>query len=96
MKKPAPNQGATMQLLGRVMEAYSWKEFKPILYDPERLKTWILEKIADGEVTIEVDEETKALELLKELTKEEREMIRTALRDLWGKAGASSLPAEMR
>ncbi len=95
--KNRPDHDSTMQLLSGVMEVYSWKEFKPILNDSERLKAWILERINPADsVTISVEEETAALESLRELNQEERAKLEAAFRELWGKAGTATLPVDMR
>lgn len=104
---PRPTSDQTTLLLAPIMEDYQWKDFKPLLYSPEKLQNWILEKLRpepealmlhpDDPMAAELsmlamDSEDKALEFWGELTKEEREMFREAFRALWGPKGAGPLP----
>jgi len=100
-----------MQLLGGVMESYSWADFKPILQNKERLKAWLAEKlkpeaeeeyldpedpIVGERATLSAEAEQQALEFLGELNPEDRTRLETAVRELWGKAGSAMMPANMR
>ena len=101
-----PTSEQANQLLSGAMETYSWTAFKPILYSPEKLRAWILEKLKpetdqfldpDSEQAAEesmeaVEAEEKAIEFWQELDKKERMMIKEAFRAIWGKAGAAALP----
>ena len=105
-----PSNDALMMLLASVTETYSWPDFKPILYSPERLAAWLREKLAEPEpdryldpedpAATELSEmsaeaEMAALEFLRELTDEEVEKLETALRAVWGRAGAALMPVRI-
>ncbi len=97
-----------MLLLGGIMASYSWLAFKPILYSPEKLQMWILEKLKpdpDTELMLHpddpkaaelsvlaMDSEDAALEFWAELSTAEQGMMREAFRALWGPKGAGPLP----
>lgn len=85
-----------MLLLSGIMETYSWTQFKPILYSPDRLEAWVRDKMPKEPVSASVEEETRALEFLGELNNEERAKIETAFRRVWGPKGAASLPISLR
>jgi hypothetical protein len=40
MMKTAPDHDEAMRILSRIIQDYTWAEFKPILYSPETLKRW--------------------------------------------------------
>ncbi len=90
------------------MQNYSWTAFKPILYSPDKLRAWILEKLTPDPEDLElhpddprvaemsesnVENEDQAGEFWGELTKEEQEMFRAAFVEIWGRAGKAALPS---
>ena len=95
-----------MILLGGIMETYSWTAFKPILYSPERLQSWIREKLkpdSDREMhpddprvaelsDLAMDSEDAALEFWGEFSTEEQGMMKDAFQEIWGRLGRASLP----
>lgn len=110
MKTPnPPNHDETNRLLATIIQTYSWTDFKPILYSPERLQSWILEHLEpdpeeremhpdDPRVAelsmLAVEQEDKAAELWGELNKEERKMMKEAFEAIWGRQGRASLPLQ--
>ena len=112
MRSDPPSHDETTLLLSKVRPNYSWMQFKPILYDPEKLRSWILENLeweaeetrpmhpddpAVGEMGDELTRlELEALEFWAELNKEEQQMFHEAFRDLWGPKGAAPLPHSFR
>jgi hypothetical protein len=108
---PPPSYDQTMALLGSIMEMYSWKDFKVILYDPERLKAWLVENLSQPEPDRYLDPEDPAAVGLSELTAEaehqalmfwqelspaEHEMMKVAFLAVWGLEGAATLPVSLR
>src|SRR4051812_40899173 len=99
MMKTAPDDDEAMRILSRIIQDYTWAEFKPILYSPETLKRWLAEQqqptsertchpddpIVGELVTIAAHQEDKALEFLGELDPAERDMLTAAWVDVWGK-----------
>ena len=106
-----PSNDALMTLLASVTETYSWPDFKPILYSPERLAAWLREKLAEPEPDqyldpedpaatelsgMSAEAEQAAMEFLRELTDEETEKLETALRAVWGREGAALMPVRIK
>ena len=101
-----PSHDETNRLLATIIQTYSWLDFKPILYSPEKLQSWILEHLEpdsklemhpdDPRVAelsmLAVEQEDSALKLWGELTKEERRMMKDAFQEIWGRQGRASLP----
>ena len=97
-----------MLLLGSIMATYSWTDFKPIIYDPEKLAAWILGNLKsdpDTELMLHpddpkaaelsemaMDSEDSALEFWAELSTAEQGMMQEAFKALWGPKGAGPLP----
>jgi len=88
-----PDYDQVMHLLGSIMETYSFRDFAPILHDPERLKDWLLKGNERAEECSPADSEQKAMEFMNELSPEERALLRTAFLELWGKEGKAMLPS---
>ena len=101
-----PTTDQTTHLLGSIMATYSWTQFKPILYSPEKLQSWILENLTadkdkyldpDGQEAADDSEslmqsEDQAFEFWGELSEEEREMMKAAFFAIWGRDGTRTLP----
>lgn len=97
MSTNPPSHDQTMTLLGQIMENYSFRDFSLILRDPERLKAWLQKEIPKQEEEREdlPELEEKAWAFWGEINQEDRERIKTAFMELWGKEGRGTLPIRM-
>ena len=109
MNPNPPSYDQTMNLLGSIMETYSFRDFAPILRDKDRLKAWVQERMQPesnlyldpedprvGETaTLSADSEQKAMEFLGEIRAEDRERIKAVFLELWGREGRATLPISM-
>lgn len=91
-----PEYDQVMHILGSIMETYAFRDFVLILRDPEHLKAWLLKGNTRAEESSPADSEQKALEFWAEINKEDRERMKTAFMELWGREGRAMLPMSLR
>ena len=89
-----PTYDQVASLLAPITETFSYKDFRSLLHDRERLKAWLLKEMPkQPEESDEfADQEQKIMELMNDLNPEDRAQLRAMFEELWGKTGKGMIP----